>query len=139
MPLSLLRRLIGVRGSQAARPRRAFRPALESLEDRTVPSNIIWTNRLTASDKFTPRERVVMDHAIRIWENLIPDFNSVYPALVNAQRAAHSHRRRHPVGVEPGGHTVGLAQTGRGVPKVSIDANAGGSRWFIDPDALGPH
>ena len=133
MPLSLLRRLIGARRPKVARERLGFRPTLESLEDRTVPSNIVWTNRLTASDKFTPRERVVVDHAIRIWENLITDFNSVYPALVGANvlpiRIVGGIRS----GLDLGGSTVGLARTGRGVPTVSIDANAGGSRWFIDP------
>ena len=33
---------------------RTFRPRLEALEDRTLPSNIVWINRLTPSDKFTP-------------------------------------------------------------------------------------
>lgn len=133
MPWSLLRRLIGVRGSQVAhRARVGFRPTLESLEDRTVPSNIIWTNRLTATDKFTPRERVVVDHAIRIWEDLIPDFNSVYPAQVDSNvlliRIVGGSRS----GLDLGGSTTGLARTGRGLPMVSIDANAGGSRWFAD-------
>lgn len=134
MLFALLRRLVGMRRQNVDCPTRGrYRPALESLEDRTVPSNIVWTNRLTAGDTFMPRERVVIDHALQIWENLIPDFNSVYPALVNANvlpiRIVGGIRS----GLDLGGSTVGLARTGRGVPTVLIDANAGGSRWYVDP------
>jgi hypothetical protein len=133
MPWSLLRRLIGARRSQE-RPstRRGFRPAFEALEDRTVPSNIVWTNRLTASDRFTPRERLVIDHAIQTWENLIPDFNSVYPAQVGSNTLLVRIIGGSRSGLDLGGRTVGLARTGRGVPTISIDANAGGSRWYVD-------
>ena len=131
MPLSLLRRLIGMPVRQTNR-QASFRPGFETLEDRTVPSTIVWTNRLKPSDTFTPRERQVVDQALRIWENLIPDFNGVYPARhsenVLPVRIVGGIRS----GLNLGGTTVGLTQLGRGLPTISIDANAGGSRWYID-------
>jgi hypothetical protein len=55
-------------------PRRT-RLRVELLEDRTVPA-IVWVNRLTATDTFTPQERAVIDQAIAIWNGDIADFNN---------------------------------------------------------------
>src|SRR5262245_13928081 len=130
MLLSWLRRGTG---SQVVSNRNRFVPAIEALEDRTVPSDIVWTNRLHASDHFTRRERLVVDQAIRIWENLVPDFNSVYPARVDANVLPVRIIGGSRSGVDLGGTTVGLTQIGRGLPTITIDANAGDSRWYVDP------
>src|SRR5262249_5897153 len=55
--------------------------ALELLEDRTVPSNIVWVNRLTATDTFTPAERAVVDKAVAVWSNLIVDLHTLNDTL----------------------------------------------------------
>ncbi|HVK07343.1 MAG TPA: hypothetical protein VM597_01065 [Gemmataceae bacterium] len=65
---------------------RGVRPRLETLEDRTVPSNIIWQNR--GDDRFddvfganAELARRVVDAAILDWEGVILDFN--YDLLPN--------------------------------------------------------
>jgi hypothetical protein len=131
MARSWLRRWLGNSGS-ARNIGCGFRPTLEALEDRTLPSNIVWVNRLGASDKFTARERHVVDHAIQIWEDVIRDFNGVSPA----QRDTNELRLRviggSRSGLNLGGSVVGMAKSGPGVPIVYIDADAGGSRWYVD-------
>lgn len=133
MPFSLLRRMIGACGRPSVRPQPgSVRPTIESLEDRTVPSTIVWVNRLGASDKFTPRERLVVDQAIRIWENLIPDFNGVYPAQFDANVLPVRIIGGSRSGLDLGGRTLGLTRLGSGLPLISIDANAGGTKWYVD-------
>lgn len=109
---------------------RMFRPGLEPLEDRTLPSNIVWTNRLTASDKFTARERAVVDHAIVLWERIIEDFHT--PGNEFQLRFTGGSRS----GLNLGGTVAGLASVafGASAPSgwVRIDANAGGTGWYID-------
>jgi Ca2+-binding RTX toxin-like protein len=61
------------------------RPHLEGLEDRTVPSTIVWNNRGTAlfdSDNFgavfgarADQARAVVDAAIQAWQDVIANFN----------------------------------------------------------------
>src|SRR5205823_1276052 len=48
---------------------------LEQLEDRLLPSTIIWVNRGN-NDGFTPAERTVVDHAIGSWAHIIQDFDN---------------------------------------------------------------
>src|SRR5262245_61878645 len=59
----------------ADRVRRCLRLRVELLEDRTAPA-IVWVNRLTATDTFTPAERAVIDQAIAIWNADIANFNN---------------------------------------------------------------
>src|SRR5262249_49881476 len=64
---------------------RLLRPACEPLEDRTVPSTILWTNRGSAAadtDGFNAvygtradAARAVADAAVRAWQNVIANFN----------------------------------------------------------------
>ena len=63
--------------------RKASRPSLVlvALEDRTLPSNIVWVNRLTATDTFTPTERADVDQAIAVWSNLIVNLNTASNTL----------------------------------------------------------
>src|SRR5947209_5467278 len=74
-----------VRGRQPRANRHrppVFRPRLETLEDRTVPS-IVWTNRGQASDRFDEVfgsqagvARGVVDAAITSWDRVITNFNT---------------------------------------------------------------
>src|SRR5262245_61756507 len=58
------------------RPQRTQPLTVEALEERTVPSTIVWTNRGTPTDTFTAAERAVIGRAIAIWQGLIPDFRN---------------------------------------------------------------
>jgi hypothetical protein len=62
--------------------KRPWRPQVECLETRTVPSTISWTNRGQASDNFATvfgtqadTARGVVDAAIAAWQNVIQNFN----------------------------------------------------------------
>src|SRR5262249_61473208 len=75
------------RARRASRRRRACRPGLEVLEDRTVPSTISWTNRgspTNDSDGFNDvfhsgaeTARRVVDAALASWARAITNFNYV--------------------------------------------------------------
>ncbi|HET6575770.1 MAG TPA: calcium-binding protein [Fimbriiglobus sp.] len=65
-------------------PERRRPLAVEPLEDRTVPSSIVWVNRGQASDNFdtafgagAPADaaRAVIDAAIDAWNRVVTDFN----------------------------------------------------------------
>ena len=80
---SALRTVVGdaARRRGKSRPKPAFRPWLETLEDRVVPSTITWTNRGTASDGFAAvfgasaaTARADVDAALLAWQRLITDF-----------------------------------------------------------------
>jgi hypothetical protein len=131
MPFSWIHRLLAPR---AARPQASVRPALEPLEDRALPSNIVWTNRLSVSDHFTGRERAVIDYAIRVWENKVRDFNGIFPAERDVNLLKIRFVGGSQSGLNLGGSVIGLASVGGGTSTVSIDANAGGSRWYADPN-----
>src|SRR5439155_6428771 len=70
--------------TKSTRPCRPCRPSLEILEDRTVLSTIVWTNRGLASDNFAStfggnRElaRNVVDAALLSWQRVIGDFQQI--------------------------------------------------------------
>src|SRR5262245_12051701 len=83
------------RVKSAQRPRHSRRPQVERLEDRTVPSTILWTNRgsfdplgMPSTDPLYDKDgfnavfgpnanlaRQDVDAAIRAWENVIVSFN----------------------------------------------------------------
>src|SRR5947209_8703023 len=71
--------------TKCLRPSR--RPFLEALEDRLVPSNIVWTNRGQASDNFGSTfastgnasvARNVVDAAITSWQRVITNFHQLF-------------------------------------------------------------
>jgi hypothetical protein len=112
--------------------RSSFRPALEVLEDRSLPSNIIWTNRLGPSDKFTPRERAVIDHAIVLWERVIKDFNGAAASEADSNAFKVRITGGTLSGLDLGGSIAGLGGHGIRGGSLQIDANGGGFGWFID-------
>src|SRR5262245_33926847 len=76
--------------------RSAFRPLLEVLEDRTVPSHILWVNRGTATNdrdgfndvfgESASKARAVVDSALKAWENVIASFQYSDPNLNDTYR-----------------------------------------------------
>src|SRR6478672_10099369 len=90
---TLHKNLFRGRQPRANRPRPpVFRPKLEALEERTVPS-IVWTNRGQASDGFDSVfgaragvARAVVDAAITSWDRVITNFNQVLvPNLIDVE------------------------------------------------------
>src|SRR5262249_45748841 len=67
-----------------------FRPVLEALEDRVVPSTINWSNRGTANNDsdgfngvFGPNAetaRIAARGALDLWQRVITNFN--YPGIL---------------------------------------------------------
>src|ERR1700736_1837181 len=74
-----------VTGQQSLCQQQSWRPLLECLEDRTLPSTILWTNRgdaNTDSDHFNAvfgnraaAARTVVDAAVGAWQDVIQNFN----------------------------------------------------------------
>jgi Calx-beta domain/Matrixin len=120
------RRRFGLK--ETPRRRSALVPALEVLEDRMVPSTIVWTNRLKPSDKFTRAERAVVDQAIATWEKLIVDFNHFPPTSPVEDELSITIRGGSRSGLNLGGTHLGIT-TG---DSIRIDADAGGFGWFVD-------
>jgi hypothetical protein len=125
---------------------RVFRPRLERLEDRTVPS-ILWTNRGQASDRFdevfgagASAARLVVDAAIASWEQVITNFHTSPSNLIaveismepegadnnNTNGGASITRFDDLLGDRP---VSGFVELGRG-----FDGQGGG--WFLDPSPL---
>ena len=82
----LMRIMTGSKRSRGGQQRRPIRLALEALEDRALPSTIVWVNEGGAGGDFDYFEtsygaanaelaRAVVHAAIRQWENVIDDFN----------------------------------------------------------------
>ncbi|HTK78649.1 MAG TPA: hypothetical protein VL371_25550, partial [Gemmataceae bacterium] len=131
-----------------------FRPRLEALEDRTVPS-IVWTNRGQASDRFDSVfgaragvARNVVDAAITSWERVITNFNQLFvPNRIDVDISMDS------VGAAFGGQGFGGIITsfdglgfgnrpargevrlGRGLD-LDGDGLGDGAGWFLDPTPL---
>lgn len=142
-----VKQLVRGRGPRASRPRPpVFRPRLETLEDRTVPS-ILWTNRGEASDRFADvfgdrasNARLVVDAAIESWGRVITDFNQlIAPNRIEVEISMDA------TGTDLGGRAsidsfdglfgfgnrpaAGHVIIGRGT-----DGRGGG--WFLDPTPL---
>jgi hypothetical protein len=111
---------------------------LEVLEERAVPS-IIWDNRGSATDQFTPAERLIVDRAIQLWDARI-DLGFDLP--ISFLGGPNSE-------VNLGAGTLGLASAqfssaSGGRPTegtVTITSNAalvqnGSAPWFVDPTPL---
>jgi hypothetical protein len=112
---------------------------LETLEDRTVPSQLIWTNRgnpLNDSDGFhavfrasADEARQVVDAALQQWDNVILDLNNgsnTYPFTINATQTSG----------EGASTTTTFDSTGQPTgATINIQAGANGnpSSWFLDP------
>jgi hypothetical protein len=144
--LRLLSKLLGrpARLEHARGTARAHRPALEVLEDRTVPSTILWTNRgsyLSDSDHFNAvfgsratAARAVVDAAIAAWQNVIANFNysdgsntfkltlSVSPAWTTVNGATTFAQRVDANGKPYDGTTT-----------IGAGTDGHGAGWYIDP------
>jgi hypothetical protein len=128
-----------VRGGQTWR----FYPKLDSLEDRTLPSTIVWANRGglgSDTDNFNAvfgsqatAARAEVDAALLYWQNAIQNFNY----------ADGSNSFRLTISVNPTDHSndattlPGLSTDGQGKPKAALiqlgagtDGHGGG--YFID-------
>jgi hypothetical protein len=107
----------------------------EPLEERAVPANIVWTNRLAKSDTFTAAERRVIDWGIRIWEKKIVDFNFGWPAHTARNEVRIKFRGGANSGIDLGGNTLGVAWvSSRGGGSIVIDARGGNGGWYVDPN-----
>jgi hypothetical protein len=121
-----------------------FYPKLDLLEDRTLPSTIVWANRGglgSDTDNFNAvfgsqatAARAEVDAALSYWQNAIQNFNY----------ADGSNSFRLTISVNPTDHSndgatlPGLLTDGQGKPKAALiqlgagtDGHGGG--YFIDP------
>jgi hypothetical protein len=112
-------------------PRRPFRPLVELLDCRDVPA-IVWANRLTPTDTFTPAERAVVDQAVAIWNGLIPDLNNG----TNVFQVNISGGVNGGIDLGPGVLAQTRADVGTYQPasaQILVAARPGGVGWFVDP------
>jgi hypothetical protein len=113
---------------RSARP--LLRLRVEVLEDRTVPT-IVWTNRLTATDTFTPAERAVVDQAITIWNGIVTNLHNGSNVLrVTITGGSQS-------GLDLGPGTLGETEVNVGnyqptSASIRIAANTA-IGWYVDP------
>jgi hypothetical protein len=119
-------------------------PRLEPLEERALPSTILWTNRgndFSDADNFNAvfglradQARAVVDAALGAWQAIIPSFNY----------ADGSNTFRLTLAADPGDLTndaaswYGLSTDGQGRPEAAMThVGAGrdghGAGWYIDP------
>jgi hypothetical protein len=107
----------------------------EPLEERAVPANIVWTNRLTKSDTFSAAERRVIDWGIRVWEKKIVDFNFGWPASTVHNEVRIKFRGGANSGIDLGSNILGVALvSSRGGGAITIDARGGSGGWYVDPN-----
>ncbi len=113
--------------------RRRVRLAVEPLENRLTPTAIVWSNRGTATDTFTPAERVVVDQAVAYWEQLTIDIGLPAPRL-DVTITGGTNSGLHLGGAS--GLTANVFSDSRGSysANIYIDADAGGTGWYIDPN-----
>ncbi len=135
---------------KAKKERRRFQPALETLEDRTVPSTILWTNKGDANndrDGFNSVfgsnaavARNVVDYALLSWQSVISSFNysdaslrDTYEMTVNMAASGVSlGASANATNNNNGKPTTGAATIGRG-NDADKDGNGHGGGWFLDP------
>ena len=137
--------------SKSRMPRRsAYHPVLETLEDRTLLSTIVWTNRGSAvndSDGFNgvfggnaALARNVVDYSLLSWQSVItsfnysdPKLNDTYRMTVNMQTSGVSlGASAGPTKNLGGKPTEGSASIGRG-GDTNNDNIGDGAGWFLDP------
>jgi hypothetical protein len=120
-----------------------FRPRLECLENRTLPSTIAWTNRgdaTTDSDQFNAvfgsraaTARAVVDAALWAWQDIIQNFN-----FADGTNTLSLNIGMNPANRRNGAEAwSGLRTDGQGKPqagRIAIDAGADGhgAGYFLD-------
>jgi Ca2+-binding RTX toxin-like protein len=142
MFLHLLRRSLA-RGSRST-PAGVRRLRLEALEDRTLPSSIVWTNRGNATqdpDDFNKvfgtnaaTARTIVDAALDAWERVISNFN--FSNGSNTFEVDISMSNNNDNG---GASSTGLAYDANGKPKkgqinLGRGTNGHGAGYYLDPN-----
>lgn len=137
--MTRLQKALLVGGQGCRNPRRPLL-ATETLEDRTVPAIILWTNRGTDAsdtDNFTATygvnsniARAIVDKAIDDWEEVIVDFNyagggNTYSLFIDAGDLGGGGR----------GVTTNLNTDADGKPTdadIRMDDAGGTGGWYFD-------
>jgi hypothetical protein len=113
---------------------------LECLEDRSLPSNIVWTNRgddnfgslVTVGSTFSiAKARQVVDTAISYWSEVIQDFHWDDPDITQFDLTIEvgnleDGTRASTTGDHDDGDDTPFAAT------ITLDTDAGGVGWWID-------
>lgn len=121
------------RGHRARARRNRFRPRVEVLEERAMPTAIVWANRLGAGDTFTPAERAVVDRAIQLWHDRIAVLNNDQGGItVNVTGGSTSSVHLGGLLGQAGSETNAAGMPVSGM--IAIDATANGKGWYTDPN-----
>ncbi len=133
-----------------------FKPGLESLEDRAVPSSMVWANRGQESDRFVAvfganaeAARKVVDYSLASWGKVIvnlnqpaidasPDKNTItFTVRMSTDKgnggSASANTYAYPTDADKEGGRNGYPTTGT----ISLDAGVDGQPdkgWWIDPN-----
>jgi Ca2+-binding RTX toxin-like protein len=121
---------------------------LESLEDRTVPSTILWANRGVPfgpeadhfNEVFGSRAELARNTvaaALRAWQDVIRDFHYADGTNTLTVNVAMGPSLGFGAAATYGGPwTDGNGKPTRGRIEIGTGDNAFGSGWFLDPDPL---
>src|ERR1051326_4706483 len=130
------------RTRQVARPR--LRPALERLEDRTLPSAIVWVNEGTGTNDsdafrvaFGPKDslaRIVVESAIKVWQDDIVNFNysngsNTFSLSVFAGPETSAPVTKVDANHKPMAGTITLSKTPTGPKGFDFDSDPNSNRY----------